>query len=45
MTMVAAGLTGDSPHMISASINAMSRLMFEFKGGWACVKSIDADEE
>ncbi|KAK4688051.1 ribosomal RNA-processing protein 12, partial [Tremellales sp. Uapishka_1] len=31
ITMVAAGLTGDSPHMISASINAMSRLMFEFK--------------
>lgn len=31
ITMVAAGLTGDTPHMISASINALSRLLFEFK--------------
>lgn len=30
--MVAAGLTGTTPHMISASINALSRLLFEFKG-------------
>lgn len=30
--MVAAGLTGATPHMISASINALSRLVFEFKG-------------
>lgn len=29
--MVAAGLTGETPHMISASINALSRLLFEFK--------------
>lgn len=32
ITMVAAGLTGSTPHMISASINALSRLLFEFKG-------------
>ncbi|WWC96369.1 hypothetical protein V866_003236 [Kwoniella sp. B9012] len=31
ITMVAAGLTGTTPHMISASINALSRLLFEFK--------------
>ena len=30
--MVAAGLTGTTPHMISATINAISRLIFEFKG-------------
>jgi ribosomal RNA-processing protein 12 len=30
--MVGAGLTGTTPHMISASINALSRLVFEFKG-------------
>jgi ribosomal RNA-processing protein 12 len=32
ITMVAAGLAGTTPHMISASINALSRLIFEFKG-------------
>lgn len=32
ITMVGAGLTGTTPHMISASINALSRLLFEFKG-------------
>lgn len=32
ITMVAAGLAGTTPHMISASINALSRLVFEFKG-------------
>ncbi|KAF8521281.1 NUC173-domain-containing protein [Hysterangium stoloniferum] len=31
MTMVAAGLAGATPHMISASITAISRLVFEFK--------------
>lgn len=31
ITMVAAGLTGSTPHMISASINALSRLLFEFR--------------
>ncbi|KAL7421785.1 pre-rRNA processing protein [Cryptotrichosporon argae] len=31
ITMVGAGLTGTTPHMISASINALSRLLFEFK--------------
>jgi ribosomal RNA-processing protein 12 len=30
--MVAAGLTSAESHMISASINALSRLLFEFKG-------------
>lgn len=29
--MVAAGLAGTSPHMISATITAISRLLFEFK--------------
>jgi ribosomal RNA-processing protein 12 len=31
MTMVAGGLAGATPHMISATITAISRLMFEFK--------------
>ncbi|ODN76332.1 ribosomal RNA-processing protein 12 [Cryptococcus wingfieldii CBS 7118] len=31
LTMVAAGLTGTTPHTISASINALSRLLFEFR--------------
>ncbi|KZV94990.1 hypothetical protein EXIGLDRAFT_611092 [Exidia glandulosa HHB12029] len=31
MTMVAAGLAGATPHMISASVTAISRLIFEFK--------------
>lgn len=31
MTMVAAGLAGATPHMISATITALSRLTFEFK--------------
>lgn len=30
--MVAAGLAGSTPHMISATITAISRLLFEFKG-------------
>lgn len=32
ITMVAAGLTGATPHTISATINALSRLVFEFRG-------------
>ena len=32
LTMVAGGLAGASPHMISASVTAISRLVFEFKG-------------
>jgi ribosomal RNA-processing protein 12 len=32
MTMVAGGLAGASPHMISATVTAISRLVFEFKG-------------
>ena len=32
ITMVAAGLTSNTPHMISASTNALSRLVFEFHG-------------
>ncbi|THU95393.1 ribosomal RNA-processing protein 12 [Dendrothele bispora CBS 962.96] len=31
MKMVAGGLAGSSPHMISASVTALSRLVFEFK--------------
>ncbi|PHH59876.1 hypothetical protein CDD81_2426 [Ophiocordyceps australis] len=31
MTMVSAGLAGSTPHMISASITALSRLLFEFR--------------
>jgi ribosomal RNA-processing protein 12 len=31
LTMVGAGLAGGSPHMISASITAFSRLIYEFK--------------
>lgn len=31
-TMVSAGLAGSTPHMISASITAISRLLFEFRG-------------
>ncbi|KIJ49356.1 hypothetical protein M422DRAFT_59161 [Sphaerobolus stellatus SS14] len=31
ITMVAAGLAGATPHMISATITAISRLVFEFK--------------
>ncbi|KDQ21665.1 hypothetical protein BOTBODRAFT_26095 [Botryobasidium botryosum FD-172 SS1] len=31
VTMVAAGLAGTTPHMISASITAISRIVFEFK--------------
>lgn len=30
--MIAGGLAGASPHMISATITAISRLMFEFRG-------------
>lgn len=30
--MVAGGLAGSTPHMISATITAISRLVFEFKG-------------
>ncbi|KAF8650444.1 hypothetical protein AX16_005247 [Volvariella volvacea WC 439] len=31
MTMVAGGLAGASPHMISATVTALARLVFEFK--------------
>ena len=31
-TMIAGGLAGATPHMISATITAISRLTFEFKG-------------
>ena len=30
--MIAGGLAGASPHMISATVTAMSRLVFEFRG-------------
>lgn len=32
--MVAGGLAGASPHMISATVTAISRLVFEFKGAY-----------
>src|SRR5690606_15747202 len=32
ITMMAGGLAGASPHMISATVTALSRLLFEFKG-------------
>jgi ribosomal RNA-processing protein 12 len=36
--MVAGGLAGASPHMISATVTAISRLVFEFKGKyWLCL--------
>ena len=31
-TMVSAGLAGSAPHMISASITALTRLLYEFRG-------------
>lgn len=40
ITMVAAGLTGTTPHMISASINALSRLLFEFKGEYFPLRDV-----
>ena len=30
--MMAGGLAGATPHMISATMTALSRLVFEFKG-------------
>ena len=36
MTMVAAGLAGATPHSISASVTAISRLVYEFKGKKLC---------
>jgi ribosomal RNA-processing protein 12 len=32
MTMVAGGLAGASPHMISGTVTAISRLVYEFRG-------------
>jgi ribosomal RNA-processing protein 12 len=32
MVMVGAGLAGATPHMVSASVMAISRLVFEFQG-------------
>ena len=34
MKMVAGGLAGSTPHMVSATITAISRLVFDFKGKW-----------
>jgi ribosomal RNA-processing protein 12 len=39
-TMIAGGLVGATPHMISATITAISRLLFEFKGKELLKKSI-----
>lgn len=30
--MIAGGLAGATPHMISATVTALSRIVFEFKG-------------
>lgn len=38
ITMVAAGLVGTSPHMISATITGLSRLLFEYHGKDALFK-------
>jgi ribosomal RNA-processing protein 12 len=32
VTMLAGGLAGATPHMISATVTALSRIIFEFKG-------------
>ena len=32
ITMVSAGLAGSTPHMISASITALTRILYQFKG-------------
>jgi ribosomal RNA-processing protein 12 len=37
ITMVAAGLAASTPHMISASITALSRLLFEYQGEIPCL--------
>ncbi len=34
MTMIAGGLAGASPHMISATVTTISRLVFEFRGSY-----------
>jgi ribosomal RNA-processing protein 12 len=34
--MVSAGLAGSSQHMISATITALSRMLYEFKGILSC---------
>lgn len=37
--MIAGGLAGATPHMISASITAISRVVFEFKGKLVALRS------
>jgi ribosomal RNA-processing protein 12 len=32
ITMISAGLAGNTPHMISASITALTRILYQFKG-------------
>jgi ribosomal RNA-processing protein 12 len=32
ITMISAGLAGNTPHMISASVTALTRILFQFKG-------------
>ena len=39
--MVAAGLAASTPHMISATITALSRLMFEFQGETCILHSVE----
>lgn len=40
ITMVAAGLVGTSPHMISATITALSRLLFEYHGKLMSISTV-----
>lgn len=42
MTMIAGGLAGATPHMISATVTAISRLVFDFKGTQPHLPQMDA---
>jgi ribosomal RNA-processing protein 12 len=39
--MVSAGLAGSSQHMISATITALSRMLYEFKGTFQKLENAD----
>ena len=42
LTMIAGGLAGATPHMISATVTAISRLLFEFRGSYSpCYSSLN----
>lgn len=40
--MIAGGLAGGTPHMISATITAVSRLVFEFKGFYCFQSAVES---